>query len=112
MLPDRRLLLVSGVSDDKDAAAILGPLLPLASRVIATRAHHRGTPAREVGERLGELAPELPCQVEETIGRAMAVALEQASQENLTVLVAGGLFLAAEASAVLRGLDARDLEFL
>jgi dihydrofolate synthase/folylpolyglutamate synthase len=97
-----QLVLVTGVSHDKDRRAILGPLLGLADRVICTCAAERGAPADEICRLAREMAPELLVSSSPTVPGAVALALETARAEGMRVLVAGGLFLAAEARAVLR----------
>lgn len=111
LLSGRRVLLVTGVSRDKDVEGIVTRLLPVAAEVIATRAHHRGAPAAEVAAVARERAPELPLDVAETIEEALASALPRAGREGMTVVVAGGLFLAAEAKWTLGGGDPRRLRF-
>lgn len=109
---DTPLLLLTGVSQDKDRDEILRPLAPLATATIATRAHHRGTPAKLVHRSLLKLRPEIDHDQRETLEDAVALALERARRRGMKVLVAGGLFLAVEAWAVLEGEDPRDLRFL
>jgi len=111
LLRGRRILLVTGISRDKDIAGILTRLLPLAAAVVATRAHHRGAPAAEVAAVVRERAPELPLEVAEPIEDALSSALARAGREEMTVVVAGGLFLAAEAKWTLGGGDPRRLRF-
>lgn len=110
-LPDRRLLLVTGVSHDKDAPGILGALAPLAAEAVCTQAHHRGRAAVDVRAILQRLQPSLPTAVEPDIATAIDRACERATSEDLTVLVAGGLFVAAEAAYALSGGDPRKLRF-
>lgn len=110
-LPGRRVLLVTGVSHDKDAQGILAALAPLAHEAVCTQARHKGRPAGEVHALLRGLRPELPAAVEPDVAAAIARACERAAAEGFTVLVAGGLFLAAEAAYALRGGDPRTLRF-
>jgi dihydrofolate synthase/folylpolyglutamate synthase len=101
-LSDRRLLLVTGVSADKDKEAVLSPLLPIAHRVICTAAAERAGPVEEIHELVTRLRPGIGAVIEPSVPRALAAALEIARREGMSILVAGGLFLAAEARAVLR----------
>ncbi len=110
VLRDRRILLLVGVSHDKDAERIVPILAPLAEHVVCTRAHHNGRPAREVA-RLVRCSSSAAVEVCERIEEAVPAALRTAGDLGLTVLVAGGLFLAAEAATVLRGDDPKDLWF-
>jgi len=107
----RRVLLVTGVSHDKEARTIVHRLVEIADRVICTRAHHKGLAATKIAELVRERRPSVPFVVEEKIERAVTRAVEQAAAEGMTVLVAGGLYVAAEAAAALRGRDPRRLRF-
>jgi dihydrofolate synthase/folylpolyglutamate synthase len=112
---DRPLLLITGVSRDKKIEAILESLLthlPRLAHILCTRAHHKGAPVAAIRQHAAALRPDLPIGGEETIEAALESALKQARQDGLTVLVAGGLFLAAEAAEVLRGGDPQHLYFL
>ncbi len=102
LLAGEKVVLVVGVSADKDVAAIVTPLLPLARRVIATRARQRGGSAEAVAEVVRKHAPELRLDIGDDLGRALAAGRDAARREGRTVLVAGGLFLAAEAATILQ----------
>jgi dihydrofolate synthase/folylpolyglutamate synthase len=111
LLGDRRLLVVTGVSANREARSIVHPLVGVADRVVCTRAYHLGRSASEIAELVAERQPEVPCRVEERIEQAVARAVEEAAREGMTVLVAGGVFLAAEAVIALRGGDPEGLQF-
>jgi dihydrofolate synthase/folylpolyglutamate synthase len=102
------ICLVLGVSHGKDARGVVRALLPMASEVICTRAHHNGRDAAEIEALVAELMPWLPRRREATIEAAMATAMRG---PNPTVAVGGSLYLAVEADAVLRGEDPRELRF-
>jgi dihydrofolate synthase/folylpolyglutamate synthase len=102
LLAGEKVILVLGVSEDKDVLGIASPLLPLARRVIATRASHRGGPASVVAEVVRSQAPELAVTVEDDLEQALAMAQDVGRSEGATVLVAGGLFLAVETAALCR----------
>ncbi|MSM39200.1 MAG: bifunctional folylpolyglutamate synthase/dihydrofolate synthase [Geobacter sp.] len=96
-LPRQRLILVTGVMGDKDAAAILDPLLPLASRVFAVAAamERAMTPhalAHLVAER------RIPCTVAGRVADGLSQAMATAAADDL-VLVCGSLFVVGEARA-------------
>jgi dihydrofolate synthase / folylpolyglutamate synthase len=94
-LPRRPTVLVLGCTEDKDVAAIVGALAPLAHFVVATQSHHSraalATAVATVAAAAGldtEFIPNL------------ASALETAARrcpEDGVVIVAGSLFLAGEA---------------
>ncbi len=82
--------LVTACMRDKDVAALLGPLLPLAARVVATTLDFpRALPAADLAAAVAALAPDLPVQVAATPAAAMVVA----SEGSARVVVAGSLFL-------------------
>jgi dihydrofolate synthase/folylpolyglutamate synthase len=97
-LHGRRLALVVGINRDKDARAVLRPLLGLADRVWATQAadNVRALPAADLG-RL--------CQksgVETHVEPDLATALAQARQTaGASVCVTGSLMLVGQARALL-----------
>ena len=98
-------ILLLGVSEGRDPARMLAPLLAEAHAVILSQAHHRGMAA----DRLAAALPGTAASVEADLGRAMGRALDLARPHNRPVLVAGGLFVAVEATAWLRGQDPRAL---
>ena len=110
-LAGKRILLVTGVSHDKNVEENVKGLLPIADAVICTRAHHKGSPPEKILRIVASARPELPASVAPTVEEAMAMAREQAATEGMRVLVAGVLFLSIEAAQVLRGHDPRDLHF-
>ncbi|MEM9458462.1 MAG: cyanophycin synthetase [Myxococcota bacterium] len=103
------ILWVAGVGADRDPVPILRPLASMAQRIIVTRAHHRGAEVRGVVAALRTLAPHLPLEVTPTVEEALPRAIELARAHGMTVFVGGGLFLAMEAAAVVRGEDPRGL---
>ena len=93
--PDRKWTLVFGASSDKDLVGMLDALVPMSYRVVLTRAHSRR--AADV-ERLSELATERGAQVEvaDSVTQSLDLALRDAHEQS-GVIVAGSLFVAAEA---------------
>ncbi len=110
-LADKRILLVTGVSYDKEVESIVKELLSIADAVICTRAYHKGSPSEEILRIVQNAKPDIPTFVDATIEEAMHRALEYASKNNMTVLVAGGLFLSMEAAHSIRGSNPKDLHF-
>ncbi len=93
--PERPALVV-GVMRDKDTAAIVEPLLPCVSHVIATEAPTpRALPASELEGRVRGLADRLPADVRPSVNRAddPLEAVDQALAMNRLVVVAGSIFL-------------------
>jgi dihydrofolate synthase/folylpolyglutamate synthase len=96
------LTLVAGISADKDGAGILGPLVPLADRVILTAASHaRAAAPADLAAVMPATAATLECapSVEQ------ALALAAAEPRTPVVCVAGSLFVIGEA---LRAVGAGD----
>jgi dihydrofolate synthase/folylpolyglutamate synthase len=93
------ITLVVGISEDKDAAAILATLVPLASRVVLTRASNpRAADPRALAAALpqGSPSPEVAGTAAEALDRAMQAG-------TAVVCVAGSLFLLADVFTVLAG---------
>lgn len=104
----RRLHLVTALVRDKDAAGVLQPLLPVASRVYATQVNYpqRALPACELAALVRTLAPAAELQVWPAAAGALQAALAAAAPEDL-VLVAGSLYLVGELRPLARqgGID-------
>ena len=107
-----RVILVIGISQDKDLRGIVEELAALSPQVIATRSRHpRAAPAREVAEAflshdapgLISQGPILEVEQVEGVDRAMARAMAQAGDDDL-VLATGSLFVAAEARETIKGI--------
>ena len=110
-LAGRRILLVTGVSYDKEVESIVKGLLNIADAVICTRAHHKGSPPEQILQIVKNTKPDIPAFVGATITKATQLAVEYASRNKMTVVIAGGLFLSIEAAQALRGHDPEDLQF-
>jgi dihydrofolate synthase / folylpolyglutamate synthase len=93
ILDGRPLRLVFGALQDKDAAAMLSPLAPLAQSI------HYCAPASPRAIRPEELARIRPGQVHQGV----APAVEAARREGGAVLCCGSLYLAGEVRALLLG---------
>jgi dihydrofolate synthase/folylpolyglutamate synthase len=94
-IPRRRLTLLVGVLEDKDAAGVLAPLRSRCDRLIlVTPRSVRARPAAE----LQTLCPE--AEVVADLREALARASAGAAEDDLCV-VAGSIFLAGEAREVL-----------
>ncbi len=109
-LKGQQILLVTGVSYDKDTESIVKQLLSISDAVICTRAYHKGSPAADI-LRIVRDTRHIPAFVDQTIEEAMRHAVDYAQQNDMTILVAGGLFLSMEAAHVLRGNNPKDLQF-
>ncbi len=97
--------LVVGCMRDKDARGLLLPLLPLATRAIATAVDMpRALPAGALAGEIVRLAPALDVIVEPTPGAA----LRTASRGDTPVVVCGSLFLVGAVRAWLDGELRRD----
>ena len=97
-LAGQPIQLVVGINRDKDARAVLRPLIPLATRVWATHTsdNPRALPVSELAElcrHLGALVTEVP-RLDEALKRALAA-------ERELVCVTGSLMLVGQARATL-----------
>jgi len=94
-----RLTLVVGMLKDKDAAGILRPLLPLASRIVACAPQsERALPAPALAERVRALNGQARVEVAASVAAAVDAALGAADPQD-TVCVTGSLFTVGEARA-------------
>ncbi|NES20882.1 MAG: hypothetical protein F6K41_18590 [Symploca sp. SIO3E6] len=110
--PSEPVLLVTGVSYNKDIQNILARLALIPNRAICTRAWHKGSQVQLIADCLASLRPELPIDTAETIEEAVVMAKDLAIRHQMKVLVAGGLFLSAEFIQALQGEDPRAIQFL
>ncbi len=94
------LTLILGLSQDKDAPAILRALVPLAARVVLTRASNpRAADPRVLAAALPPTSA--PVQIAETPAQALGVAMD--SSPTPIVCVAGSLFLLGDMLTLLAG---------
>ena len=89
-----RLIVILGVSADKDLSGILEEILPAASVVIATQSENpRALAAEAIAERAKESGKEV--HVEKESAKALEKAAESAGPDDL-ILVTGSLYLVGE----------------
>lgn len=88
------IVLLFGASEDKDVAGMFAELMPRVSRVVATQSIH---PRAMEPVKLVEMAHAYgrPAQVVLPVEAALSRALQIARQENMAVVAAGSLFIAA-----------------
>ena len=98
----RRLILVLGILKDKDAAQMLGFLLPLSHEVlVAVPPIFRGADPENIASKVRQISP-LPVEKFSQVENALVKALERASTEDM-ILVCGSLYMVAEARKYLLG---------
>lgn len=92
---DRRVILILGLSADKDIKAVCEPLKLVSSTIILTKANHprshRFTPAEAE-----EIFPQTEVRMTENVGEALSIAQSQANKDDV-IVVTGSLFVVAEA---------------
>lgn len=110
-LKNRKILLVTGVSHNKAVEEMVSQLLTIADEVVCTQAYHRGAKALQIGKIAYEKSPQIPRHQAPNIEEAMSIAIQRAKESGMTILVAGGLFLAIEAQQVIQGKDPQQLHF-
>lgn len=111
MLPEARILLVTGVSRDKDVRGVLAELVPMADEIVCTRAHHGGSEVEVIATVCESLRPGSVLGCAPTLEEAVDRARERARSQGMIVVIAGGLFLSVEAQVHLRGGDPKALRF-
>ncbi len=95
---EQRADIFLAVLRDKDVAGIVAALTPIAGRFVLVRARsERALPPAELTEIVGQVAPELPCELAQSFPHALSVRGSDA------VLITGSLHFAGEALAHLRG---------
>lgn len=95
---DRRIVMILGVSADKDVRALVGPLAARAAHVIATRyQQERALAADELAAIVREVNPEVPVELATDLAHALAAARGQGD----LIVIAGSLFLVGEARTLL-----------
>jgi dihydrofolate synthase/folylpolyglutamate synthase len=98
--PEKRVVLLLGMSDDKDARGCLREILLLASAAVFTSINHpRGIDPERLREIARELRPELPCEVRANISEGLERARALTRREDL-LCITGSFYLAGEVAAV------------
>ncbi|MEJ5241334.1 MAG: folylpolyglutamate synthase/dihydrofolate synthase family protein [Anaerolineales bacterium] len=97
--PQHAVYLVFGSSEDKDIPAMLGEIRPRLKKLILTRARHPRAAALTELEEIAR-AQGIAFETHPEVAQAFARALELASQDGNAVLVAGSMFVTAEAMEV------------
>lgn len=92
----RRLVLITGMQANKDAAGFLAPFAGLAAKVYCIEASS-GTPA--IAANIAEAARKagLPAETSQSLNAAIAAARQDHPDEPLRVLICGSLYLVGEA---------------
>jgi dihydrofolate synthase/folylpolyglutamate synthase len=93
--PNHELILVFGISEDKQLDGMFAEILPRTAHLICTQADH---PRAMDPEKLAELARDYDCDVTSisNVGEALTKALSMVDQGK-AVVVAGSIFVAASA---------------
>ncbi len=94
--PQHAVYLVFGSSEDKDIPSMLSEIRPRLRKLILTRAHHPRAAALEDLEQIARTQG-IAFERHAEVAQAFARALELASQDGNAVLVAGSMFVTAEA---------------
>jgi dihydrofolate synthase/folylpolyglutamate synthase len=94
--PGRPLVLVFGVSRERELAAMLAPLATRAARITLTSASYAGRDPRELATECRTAFPDLPLHVEPDPVRALALA-EAGRQDDELVLLTGSAYTVDQA---------------
>ena len=96
LLRGRKLVLVLGILDDKDAAAMLAALLPLAGHAVLTRSRNPRSLSPATLESLARrVAPGVPLETSADPLRALDLARARAGRDG-AVLATGSIYLVAD----------------
>jgi len=100
-MPDKKIILIIGVSKDKDVDGICRHLAPLAWSCIVTKSENpRALSTHVLAQSLSVCAPGIP--VRETSGVAEALSLARSSaREGDSIVITGSLFIVGEARKLL-----------
>jgi dihydrofolate synthase/folylpolyglutamate synthase len=95
LFPDRPVILIMGVSEDKDLSGMLKEIRPCLERIVAIRADH---PRALAPETIVDLADSLgiPAEAAASTQAALTRALQLAESGGEVVLSAGSMFATAE----------------
>ena len=98
--PEWSIVLIFGVSEDKNVAAMLTELAPRLEKVILTRSEH---PRAVEAQKMIEFAEQVgvACEALEPVEAAVDRALEIAEERQSLLLSAGSIFLTAAVREVL-----------
>jgi dihydrofolate synthase/folylpolyglutamate synthase len=97
-----KVIVVLGISRDKDLEAIVSALAPVSSQAVVTGTRHpRSAPPDMLADLFRKHGVQAHCTSQTT--EAIALALELAGESDL-VLATGSLFLAAEVREVIKGI--------
>ncbi len=100
-VPGKKIILVLGISRDKDIAGICKALVPLSEQVILTRArNNRAAKPQEIFLRMESLIADGRVQVAVNVKTALALA-QKISQPDEVILITGSMFVIGEAKALL-----------
>jgi len=97
--PGRRVILVLGISEDKDIPAICSYLKENATQIILTKAAHPRS-HQFTSEEGKKYFSDKPVEIIETMPQAIEKALQIAEKQDV-VLVTGSIFIVAEATRIL-----------
>ncbi len=93
--PNRKVILIFGVSEDKHIAAMLNAMKGIISRLIVTRADHpRALEPEAILETARQVGVE--CEAAAPVETALARALELSRQTGDVIVSAGSMFVTAE----------------
>ncbi|MBL0387073.1 bifunctional folylpolyglutamate synthase/dihydrofolate synthase [Tumebacillus sp. ITR2] len=98
LLPNRRLTVVFGILADKAIPEVLAPVLAHATHVLVTRADvPRAANPEDVARVVREIAPNLPCEVCDSIPNSLDRARELTSEGQAdAILYTGSLYTISE----------------
>jgi len=101
--PSRGVVLLLGMSRDKDVKASLKEILPIASTAVFTGiGHPRGVDPQELCRLAQEIAPTLPCEAESDIEKALDRARQLTGSDEI-LCITGSFYLAGAVASQWHG---------
>ena len=99
--PDKRIILVLGISQDKDIKGICQALIPISDEVILTQADSPRAADVDLIDKIIRQLPDVKCRITKTrnVKEAVRLAKKKARPEDL-ILVTGSLFIVGEARQI------------
>src|SRR5207245_4810444 len=97
---NERATILLAIVRDKDVAAIVEALRPIASQFVLPQIRsERALPPNELAEVISSITPSVPCSIIPSVAEAISAA----QRTSKRILITGSLHFAGEALAVLRG---------
>lgn len=102
LFPDKEIILIAGMMEDKDIKGTMEPLVEIAKILILTKSEGQRAAQPEVIARLLNLTPQENVRITHSVTEALKMALSLQNDDTL-VLVTGSFYIAGETRTILKG---------